>query len=151
VNAQAGNDEETLFGTPLIAASWKGHKRIVKMLLNAGADPNAKGLDPDERTPLIAAAERKPATIRSTRVLGCLRLLTCTHVRAHTGGYIDIVKLLLDSGADVHAKGDTSETGETALTMAIEKGRQVRTHAQFPRYPKRRKQERLPKTDVKPP
>lgn len=59
MNAKARNDEETLFGTPLIAASWKGHKKIAKMLLDAGADPNAKGLDPDERTPLIAASERK--------------------------------------------------------------------------------------------
>lgn len=40
------------------------------------------------------------------------------------GGHSDIIDLLLARGADVHAKGDMSDEGETALTMAIEKGRQ---------------------------
>ena len=60
VSPKANNDEDTVFGTPLIAAATKGHGRIVRLLLGANADPNAKGLDRDERTPLIAAAECAP-------------------------------------------------------------------------------------------
>ena len=69
VSPKANNDEDTVFGTPLIAAATKGHGRIVRLLLGANADPDAKGNDPDERTPLIAAAECAPS--KSARPCCC--------------------------------------------------------------------------------
>lgn len=41
--------------TPLIAACMKGNKNIAKILLDAGADPNAK--DEQNLSPLLAAVQ----------------------------------------------------------------------------------------------
>ena len=80
-------------------ASGEGHTKIVKLLLDAGADANAK--TNYDLTVLMFASLR---------------------------GYPEIVSLLLDSGADVNAKnndGDTaltktSKRGQTEIVKLIE-------------------------------
>ena len=67
--------------TPLLKASQMGHKDVVKLLLDKGADPNKAG-----------------------RLLG-----TPLHVGAK-GGYRDVVQLLLDRGADLESKDKWEQT-----------------------------------------
>ncbi len=78
--------------TLLTAAAGPGQISLVKLLLAAGADVNAKSavdLFGKIRTPLMAAAE---------------------------GGWIEIVHILLEAGADTNA----SVEGKTALDFAME-------------------------------
>ena len=78
--------------TLLTAAAGPGQIGLVKLLLAAGADVNAKSavdLFGKICTPLMAAAE---------------------------GGWTEIVPILLEAGADVNA----SVEGKTALDFAIE-------------------------------
>ncbi|KAE8440718.1 hypothetical protein EG329_006769 [Mollisiaceae sp. DMI_Dod_QoI] len=62
--------------TPLSLAVYKGHKAIVKLLLEKGADANAAGQDGS--TPLHQASEN---------------------------GHVEVVKLLLEKGADANTAG----------------------------------------------
>ena len=79
--------------TPLIAAALAGDVREVRSLLERGA--NVKARDNFHRTPLIAAAAN------------------------WSGCDPDLVKLLLDHGADVNAQ---NRGGWTALAEAVWKG-----------------------------
>jgi ankyrin repeat protein len=73
-------------------AAWNGHLEIVKLLLEHGADVNAK-----------------------MEGLG-----TALHLAA-SNGHLEIVKLLLENGADVNAKTEGGY-GETAVEIANRKG-----------------------------
>jgi ankyrin repeat protein len=64
------------YGNALQAASYKGYKKIVEMLLDKGADANAKG---GEYGNVLQAAS--------------------------AGGYEKIVELLLGMGAEFNARG----------------------------------------------
>jgi len=68
--------------TPLVKAATKGHSRILEILLQYGADINAK-TDKSEKTPLYFAAWK---------------------------GHIRIVEILLQHGADTNAKTSANET-----------------------------------------
>ena len=85
VNAQGG-----VYGTALQAASAKGHKAIVQMLLNKGADVNINIQGKSYGTALMAASAE---------------------------GYRDIVLMLLDKGADVHAQGGRRGTALQAACI----------------------------------
>jgi ankyrin repeat protein len=80
--------------TPLHAASYKGHNDVVLALINCDRD-DLKRLDKkvDNKTPLHAA---------------------------FSGGQLETMKLLLDKGADVNAKG---ASGNTLLHCASLRGR----------------------------
>ena len=91
--------------TPLHWAAIRGYKDVAELLIDKGADVNAKDIFPeeddphDDRTPLHWAA-----------------------IEGHT----DVAKLLIDNGADVNAK-DTpfyslTENGRTPLHEAAENG-----------------------------
>ena len=76
--------------TALHEAAKRGHVDDVRLLLEHGADPNAR--EPgDNTTPLHWAA-------------------------AH--GHVDVVRVLLDAGADVHGIGDLHE-GDVITTAAL--------------------------------
>jgi len=74
--------------TALMSAASKGHTEIVRILLGAGANPNAKSKDADDTTPLIWAANH---------------------------GHLEVVSLLADAGASVT---DEDAEGDTALIKA---------------------------------
>lgn len=74
--------------TLLLAAAW-GQTGMVRVLLEAGADPNASA-DSDGLTALMWAGR-------------------------NFDEQLDIARMLLDAGADVHARSDR---GETALSIA---------------------------------
>ncbi|KAF3056049.1 putative ankyrin repeat protein [Trichoderma lentiforme] len=77
--------------TDLIIASYYGHRAVVKLLVEKGADIEAKDNKYDQ-TPLLWAAE---------------------------GGYEAIVKLLVEKGADIEAKD--KEHGRTPLLWAVKR------------------------------
>jgi ankyrin repeat protein len=83
--------------TALMGAAEGGHEAVVRLLVNRGADVNAKKDDDHgEETALMGAAE---------------------------GGHEAVVRLLVDHGADVNARrSDYYRRGETALMGAAKKG-----------------------------
>jgi ankyrin repeat protein len=109
-----------IYGNPLQAAAAKGHEEIVEILLNTeGINVNEKGKylswlgDEADGTPLYLASE---------------------------GGYINIVKLLLDRGADIDAKVDLWGTAltiaavsnqEEVVRLLLERGADVNVENEF--------------------
>ncbi|MCK5605998.1 ankyrin repeat domain-containing protein [Candidatus Pacearchaeota archaeon] len=84
------NEVRTSFGRALAVAVGFGHKEAALILINAGADPNLRSAK-FGRTALIVAADK---------------------------GYADIVKALIDKGADIDAQ---DSFGKTALQWAKDK------------------------------
>jgi ankyrin repeat protein/uncharacterized glyoxalase superfamily protein PhnB len=82
---------DTHGSTALHAAAARGHRDVVRLLLQHGADPNARDVG-DNATPLHFAAG---------------------------AGHIDVVRLLIDSGADVHGHGDLHESDVIGWTTAL--------------------------------
>jgi ankyrin repeat protein len=96
--------------TALIDAAWGGNLEVVKLLIDKGADVNAKRQD--GWTVLMCAADWQNQ----------LPDLSAKDEEAETAldavamaRSLEVVKLLIDKGADVNAK---DETGQTALSLA---------------------------------
>lgn len=88
-------------GNPLHAAAIKGDSRCLKLLLAAGADPNARG--GIYLTPLAAAARNGHIEIcRLLLQVGADVKHSNALFRAINMGRLEICRLLLDSGADVN-------------------------------------------------
>ena len=110
-------------GTPaLIIALKKGYTIIGRILINAGADINAK--DRIGMTPLLLTCGKfssgnkeiaemlinKGANINARDLVGFTPLLLSV-----TGGVSGIAELLIEKGADLYA---ATKTGKTALSLA---------------------------------
>ncbi|KAK1650377.1 hypothetical protein QYE76_068182 [Lolium multiflorum] len=109
-------------GTPLHAAASKGQDEAMKILLEHGADPNR--LMDHHITPLMLACCRKS--------LECMKLLIEAGADVNSSycgptsltqaikiGFTDIVKFLLEAGADPN---DPGEDGEIPIQLAAKRG-----------------------------
>ena len=127
----AGTQWEDESGFTLLhRASFFGASEVVRLLLERGYDPNAND-DEDSGTPLFTAAmSGDPLVVEALLEYGADVHLregfwdwTPLHVATSgmTGGYakgtaIEVVRLLLDQGADVHSQDNQ---GETPLHLAV--------------------------------
>src|SRR5215831_982749 len=110
VNANARDSRET---TLLMHAAAVGSPEMVKLLLDSGADVNAKNplgntalnlsADQPEKVSLLVA---KGADVNTATKLGRTALL----IAAHCDGCSSTVKLLLDKGADPKTKDGRNHT-----------------------------------------
>jgi ankyrin repeat protein len=102
-------------GTPLQAAAVEGHTKVAVWLAAKGAKKDvysAAALGDQEY--VLAAIKKDPAIVKSTPALDGRTLL---HLAAR-GGFRDLVALLIEHRADVHAAGD----GFTPLYYAAAHG-----------------------------
>ena len=123
---QAGSTIDDIELVSFTKANEKGYRKIVKLLLNLGFDPNKherNGLG--GQTPLIYASKdghlwvvRKllnaGANINAKCVSGCTPLIS-----ACESGQVKIVQYLLDIGANLNSKNNFNKTG---LDYAIKYG-----------------------------
>jgi ankyrin repeat protein len=116
-----GYDINNQYYTYLTRATGNGHFEIVKLLLDAGADPDI----PDERgrTPLMIASKKgydqiikllikKGANLETQDSKGWTPLIHASH-----RGQVEIVKLLLTAGADINMGLILVNVGGNQLTM----------------------------------
>jgi ankyrin repeat protein len=109
--------------TPLNAAASKGHLNIVAMLLDAGADPNARGALGE--LPLASAAAGGYASVVRRLLDGGARVDEMTGrgsrmtalTRASRYGHDRVVAVLIAAGADVN---HLALGGATALVLSRE-------------------------------
>ena len=100
--------------TPLHDAAYRGYADVVKLLLAAGADVNAKDSFGD--TPLHAAAINGQADVvklllaagADVNAKGWIGYTPLHH--AAYDGHADVAKLLLAAGADVNARNTVGDT-----------------------------------------
>ena len=130
--------EKGNYGTALRAASFGGRKKVVELLLEHGADVNAKGSD--DGTALQAASYKGHEKVAE------LLLEHGADVNAEGGGYgtalqaasynghEKVAELLLEKGADVNAEGGGNGTAlqaasynghEMVAELLLEKGARV--------------------------
>lgn len=124
-----GTDKESLnfftgvFGTWLHVAASNGKMNIVKYLIELGIDVNKRSGTYDGNALNEAASEGHVEIVRY--LLLCGSQLDVSEPQrnplfgAITDGYVEIAKLLIESGIDIHVK---YENNRDALAYAVERG-----------------------------
>ncbi|KAJ4303449.1 hypothetical protein N0V90_002344 [Kalmusia sp. IMI 367209] len=114
-------EQEGLFGSPLRSASLMGHGKIVRLLLDLGADPNSRGF---RGTSLQAASQKGHINIMEMLIeagaeVNETSLPFDTSLRAASyHGHINAVKLLLAHGAKINRPGGSAD----AISAAAQRG-----------------------------
>jgi ankyrin repeat protein/serine/threonine protein kinase/Flp pilus assembly protein TadD len=120
VRAPQTLDKVSEGSTPLITSAFRGHIATVKLLIDNGADVNAKSSRGS--TALIAAATKGHTEIvsvllnRGANVNARTEFGTTALIAAAYRGHTDSVKLLLESGSNVNLKEYTD--GYSAIELA---------------------------------
>jgi hypothetical protein len=102
-------------------ASYKGHRDVVRALLNKGANVNVKTAGTDSTPLMIASACNyyeivralldKGADVDAKTNKGFTALMM-----ASENGHLDVVQALLENGADVYAKSNNDMTALSAAS-----------------------------------
>lgn len=82
---------------PLTVAVVNANFEAVKILIEAGADPNVRSIDSDKSTPLHQA------------IIGCTKKEVQNNEQL-LSTYYDIAYYLMDNGADIHLKDNLGDT-----------------------------------------
>lgn len=123
---QKGHDYfSAVHSTALQGASREGHLGVVRILLDRGADIHAK--DTYNIDALGAASEKGRLEIANMLINKGARINTGkAYARplylASRSGHPEIIKLLLDNGADANAQNDASDIDCSALCAASRNG-----------------------------
>jgi ankyrin repeat protein len=114
--------------TPLHLAAFFGKAEAARLLLNKGAEVNARSTNAMENMPLHAAAAGRHADV----VKLLIERGASANARQHGGwtplhaaaqsGDLEIARTLVDAGADVQARADNNQT---ALDLALIKAQQA--------------------------
>lgn len=123
----AGHDANTpnrnkFAGTPLMGAVSRGNPPAVRLLLEAGADPNL--VDSNENTALHSCGKPELAELLLQHGANPNAINSLGRTPLHGCGYFgraEVAKLLLAHGAD---KTVTDNEGKTALGLAADRGKQ---------------------------
>ena len=112
--------------TPLGLAARKGNLEIVRLLLQAGANPDDGGESPTlcyavsrQHIDIIKALIQWNADVNLTTPSRISPLMIAAGI-----GNLEIVKLLVKSGADVNSTDDIGSAGNVALNKAAYNGHQ---------------------------
>ena len=105
---------------PLHVAAGYGHAEIVELLLSRGANVNSRNVEGGTALHLAANGHADVVSVllaNSANVdLANANRVAAIHV-AVQGSHVDVVRMLVDSGADVASR---LSSGETPLEMALE-------------------------------
>jgi uncharacterized protein len=114
--------------TPLHLAAFFGKSEAARLLLNKGAEVNARSANAMENMPLHAAAAGRHADV----VKLLIERGASANARQHGGwtplhsaaqsGDLEIARTLVDAGADVQTRADNNQT---ALDLALTKAQQA--------------------------
>src|SRR5690606_19450050 len=110
--------------TALETASGMGHERLVKLLLERGADPNI--LNSKGMSPLQMAAYSGHLNVAATLLQAGADVNARDQERGYTAlmaassrGHLPVTLLLLEAGADINAR---TTAGWTAEQLAVDAG-----------------------------
>ncbi|MGC2063517.1 MAG: ankyrin repeat domain-containing protein, partial [Thermodesulfovibrionales bacterium] len=121
VNKRDGGSEGF---TPLIYAAQKGHIDVVRLLLNKGADVNARVISGTrvitEGFQSVQGGQPSTFTKQGTSSNSPDDVDMTAQMYASGAGHVEIVKVLLNRGAEVNARTRSGNSmGKTALFLAI--------------------------------
>lgn len=114
INYQSYMGRNDFGSTALMEAALEGHKEIVELLLNAGADPNI--VDPSRMSDCELSIDGKIFKNGDTALMKA----TLGRNRINNAGNKEIVELLLNAKADPNIQ---DLRGNTALILAAEHGK----------------------------